>query len=89
MKLLEQKLSGIRFIRVHRSFIVKLERIDTIERRATFFSVKPIFRRAAKCVLPKGFHLFKKRWNPIPRLAVPAAIPWSFWLPVSGWFQRV
>ena len=32
MKSLEQKLPEIRFMRVHRSFIVNLERIDTIER---------------------------------------------------------
>jgi len=37
MKSLEQKLPETRFMRVHRSFIVNLERIDTIERSRIIF----------------------------------------------------
>jgi two-component system, LytTR family, response regulator LytT len=37
MKLLESKLPGTKFMRVHRSFIVNLEKIDTIERSRIVF----------------------------------------------------
>jgi len=37
MKLLESKLPASKFMRVHRSFIVNLDRIDTIERRRIVF----------------------------------------------------
>ena len=37
MKLLESKLPESRFMRVHRSFIVNLEKIDTIERSRIVF----------------------------------------------------
>ncbi len=37
MKLLESKLPGKKFLRVHRSFIVNLEKIDTIERSRIVF----------------------------------------------------
>ncbi len=37
MKLLESKLPEARFMRVHRSFIVNLEKIDTIERSRIVF----------------------------------------------------
>jgi DNA-binding LytR/AlgR family response regulator len=37
LKLLESKLPGSKFMRVHRSFIVNLERIDTIERSRIVF----------------------------------------------------
>jgi DNA-binding LytR/AlgR family response regulator len=37
MKLLESKLPVSRFMRVHRSFIVNLEKIDTIERSRIVF----------------------------------------------------
>lgn len=37
LKLLETKLPGSKFMRVHRSFIVNLERIDTIERSRIVF----------------------------------------------------
>ena len=37
MKLLESKLPGSKFMRVHRSFIVNLEKIDTIERSRIVF----------------------------------------------------
>jgi len=37
MKLLELKLPGSKFMRVHRSFIVNLEKIDTIERSRIVF----------------------------------------------------
>jgi two-component system response regulator LytT len=37
MKLLESKLPESRFMRIHRSFIVNLERIDTIERSRIVF----------------------------------------------------
>jgi two-component system, LytTR family, response regulator LytT len=37
MKLIESKLPGNKFMRVHRSFIVNLERIDTIERSRIVF----------------------------------------------------
>jgi two-component system, LytTR family, response regulator LytT len=37
LKLLESKLPGNRFMRVHRSFIVNLEKIDTIERSRIVF----------------------------------------------------
>ena len=37
MKLLELKLPGSKFMRVHRSFIVNLEKIDTIERSRIIF----------------------------------------------------
>jgi two-component system, LytTR family, response regulator LytT len=37
MKLLESKLPGAKFMRVHRSFIVNLEKIDTIERSRIVF----------------------------------------------------
>lgn len=37
MKSLEQKLPESKFMRVHRSFIVNLERIDTIERNRIIF----------------------------------------------------
>ncbi len=37
MKLIESKLPGSKFMRVHRSFIVNLERIDTIERSRIVF----------------------------------------------------
>lgn len=42
MKLLESKLPEAKFMRVHRSFIVNLERIDTIERSRIVFG-KHIF----------------------------------------------
>jgi len=37
MKLLESKLPESKFMRVHRSFIADLEKIDTIERRRIVF----------------------------------------------------
>jgi two-component system, LytTR family, response regulator LytT len=37
MKLLESKLPGSKFMRVHRSFIVNLEKIDTIDRSRIVF----------------------------------------------------
>lgn len=37
LKLLESKLPGSKFMRVHRSFIVNLEKIDTIERSRIVF----------------------------------------------------
>jgi len=37
MKLLESKLPGSKFMRVHRSYIVNLEKIDTIERSRIVF----------------------------------------------------
>ena len=37
MKSLEQKLPENKFMRVHRSFIVNLDRIDTIERSRIIF----------------------------------------------------
>jgi DNA-binding LytR/AlgR family response regulator len=37
MKLLESKLPGSKFMRVHRSFIVNLEKIETIERSRIVF----------------------------------------------------
>jgi len=37
MKLLESKLPALKFMRVHRSFIVNLDRIDTIERSRIVF----------------------------------------------------
>jgi DNA-binding LytR/AlgR family response regulator len=37
MKLLESKLPESKFMRVHRSFIVNLEKIDTIERSRIVF----------------------------------------------------
>jgi DNA-binding LytR/AlgR family response regulator len=37
LKLLESKLPESKFMRVHRSFIVNLERIDTIERSRIVF----------------------------------------------------
>ena len=37
MKLLETKLPPAKFMRVHRSFIVNLERIETIERSRIVF----------------------------------------------------
>jgi DNA-binding LytR/AlgR family response regulator len=37
IKALEQKLPGEKFMRVHRSFIVNLDKIDTIERSRIIF----------------------------------------------------
>jgi DNA-binding LytR/AlgR family response regulator len=37
MKVMEQKLPSDRFMRVHRSFIVNLNRIETIERGRIIF----------------------------------------------------
>jgi len=37
MKLLESKLPESKFMRIHRSFIVNLEKIDTIERSRIIF----------------------------------------------------
>lgn len=60
MKLLESKLPETKFMRVHRSFIVNLERIDTIERSRivfgkTYIPVSDQYKEKFQKFLDKNF----------------------------------
>lgn len=60
MKLLESKLPDSKFMRVHRSFIVNLERIDTIDRTRivfgkTYIPVSEQYKEKFKGFLGKNF----------------------------------
>ena len=60
IKLLESKLPGAKFMRVHRSFIVNLEKIDTIERSRivfgkTYIPVSDQYKDKFQVFLDKNF----------------------------------